>query len=44
MSGHKSVSPAFLAISSDSVFNWKPLDVVDHHELDLHVATLQFQP
>ena len=26
-----------------SVLGWDPLDVVYHHELDLHIAVLEFQ-
>jgi hypothetical protein len=44
MSGRSLPRPRQQRLAQNSVLSWNPLDVVDHHELDLHIATLQFQP
>jgi hypothetical protein len=31
-------------VTENSVLDWSPLDVVDHHELHLHTPALQLQP
>jgi hypothetical protein len=30
-------------LAQNSVLGWDPLDVLDHQELDLHIAALEFQ-